>query len=98
MDGIFNSYFYLERLPNGDLLKYNQNYFQEIYYEYWVYDFDEEEYKYTGNRKVISFDELMELTQFKDFLVEQKVCPVTSKHLQHPNLKNKTAENLFFSK
>lgn len=92
--GIHNCHNYSETLPNGDLLKYNQQYFQEIYYEYWEWSDYLNRYLYTGNRKIISFDELMELTQFKDFLVEHKILPVTNRYLLN-TVRKKTVENLY---
>lgn len=81
VNGVHYCNYYQETLPNGDVLKYNKNYFMELYYEYHTTGEYTGRGIYTG-RKMISFDELMELTQFKDFLVEQKVCPVNATYFR----------------
>lgn len=83
--------YYHEKLPNGDVIKYNKNYFQEIYYEY-------HEHTYTGQRKIISFDELMELTQFKDFMDSQNICPVNESYFKGRVFKKYVDKDLFFPK
>lgn len=82
--------FYDEKLPNGDHIRYNKQYFNEIYYEY------HQNGKYTGERKIISFDKLMSLTQFKDFLVEQRVCPVSKTYFGN-RYENISSKSLFIS-
>lgn len=97
INGVYNCHWYQERLSTGDVIKYNQNYSYEIYYEYWEWNHDLLEYRYTGNRKIITVDDVMELTRFKNFFLEHKICPVTEKYLLN-TVRKKTAENLFFSK
>lgn len=80
------SMFFQEVLPNGDVLSYNRNYFDEIYYEYKSNDY--------SKRKIISFDELMEITQHKDFLIKYKIVPVSGRYLAH-TIRKKTAQSLY---
>ncbi len=90
-NGVYFCTYYRENLPNGDGLKYSKNYFMEIYYEYF------HEGKYTGNRKMISFDELIELTRYKDFLVEHKICPVNRSYFIGGNHSKNLSRSLFIT-
>lgn len=82
IDGFHYSTTYNETLPDGNILQFNYKIFCEIYYEY------HEDGKYTGKRKIITFDELMKLTQFKDFMIEHKIIPV------HQNFFRSTRKNI----
>jgi hypothetical protein len=91
VNGVHYCNYYHEILPNGDVLKYNKNYFMELYYEY------HNTGVYTG-REMISFDELMEVTQFKDFLVEQRICPVNATYFRIYGEHSKNlSKNLFIT-
>ncbi len=78
--GVYYCYQFVEHLPDSYRIRYDAKYSRDILLERGIWNNGNDYVSYIDNRgHIITFDELMELSNFKDFLLEHKILPAFKK-------------------